>query len=267
MTVVEKEKQRARVSSRLAWLVTLVLAAYGCSHSRDKERWEAGLAGVYAAQVPRFLNGPMSALLTNSAGFTARVSIETDSFTARDGFNSGELFYRSGRLLFAPTQAQNKKVRTGGFAFLWNVGTSSGYVLSGALEGYAPVSSSVHATNIVTQGRTTTEKLEGHPAVREIATVQMDDGSSTSFQVWRASDLNGAPLRIIPTESGIPMTLSLAEIRVGAPPEDAFALPDEFRKYSSPEAMADEIMARQHNLHRKSTGGLDSMDPINPRVR
>jgi hypothetical protein len=35
-----------------------------------------------------------------------------------------------------------------------------------------------------------------------------------------------------------------------APPEQIFALPSDFSKYPTAEALADELAARQHNLRR-----------------
>ena len=221
------------------------------------------MVGVYEAHPPAFLNGPMSVLLTNNSGFTAHVTFQGDSLAARNGLRSGQLFCRGSKLLFAPAQDQPKKTRTAGFAFIWDVATNGGYVLSGALEGYAPVSSSVHATNVVSQAKGQTEKIEGHPAALETVTVQLDDGTSATFDVWRATDLKGFPVRLSSAGSGLPMILTLTDIRLSPPPEDAFARPDDFAKYSSPEEMADEVVARQHNLHRKSPRGLDMMEPIN----
>ena len=61
------------------------------------------------------------------------------------------------------------------------------------------------------------------------------------------------------------MTLTITDIKLSPPPEDAFARPDDFAKYSSPEEMADEVVARQHNLHRKNRG-LDMMEPLNRKT-
>lgn len=247
------------------WVATLALVAVlvlsGCSHSRDRSGSGGYLTGVYEAQPPAFLNGPMSALLTNGPGFTARIAIQNESLSPHSSSKSGQLLSRGSKLLFAPAGSQSKQAKTGGFAFVWDVSTGSGFVLSGALEAYAPVSSSVHPTNIVTQTRQM-EKVDGHPAVLQNATVQMDDGTTATFEVWRATDLNGFPLRITSSGPGIPLTVTFSDIRLTPAPEDAFATPEEFSKYSSPEALADEIVARQHNLHRKSTGGLEPMEPL-----
>ncbi|MGH7967295.1 MAG: hypothetical protein ACREIC_01070 [Limisphaerales bacterium] len=247
------------------WLLVLAFAAAlllcGCSHSRDRSGSGVYLTGVYEAQPPVFLNGPMSVLLTNGPGFTARVTIQGQSFSPRSSPKSGQLFSRGGKLFFAPAGNQTKQAKTGGFAFMWDVASSSGFVLSGALEAYAPVSSSVHPTNVVTETKPM-GSVDGHPATLQNATVQMDDGTTATFDVWRATDLNGTHLRITSSGTGIPLSLALSDIRLAPPPEDVFARPEEFAKYSSPEALADEIIARQYNLHRKSSGGLEPMEPL-----
>ncbi len=255
-------------SKRRSWglWACLVLSAsvlWGCSHSKDYEQYPNGVVGVYEAQPPAFLNGPMSVLLTNRAGYAAHVTVQGDAFAAGGEVKSGQLYCRGNELLFAPVQMQKKQARSGGFAFIWNVADSKGYVLSGALQGYAPVSSSVQPTNVVLQPQPTAERIDGHPATRETAVVQMSDGSSATFEVWRASDLNGLPLRIS-TANPVVLTLTFSDLRPAPPPDDVFALPDDFTKYSSPEALADEVAARQHNLHRKNTGVLEPMEPINP---
>jgi len=251
--------------SGLSFLLFAVMSLVSaCSHSRDYDRREAAFAGVYAAQPPAFLKGAMSILLTNGGGYIAHVTVEGDSFANRDGLKSGQLLCRGSKLLFAPAQNQSdkKQVRAGGFAFIWDTASNSGYVLSGSLEGYAPVSFSVRATNVVVQANGVNEKTAGHPSILEHTVVQFSDGTSATFEVWRATDLNGFPLRIGSAASGIPLTLTFSDIRLAPPPEDVFAPPDDFTKYASPEAMTDEMAARQHNLRRKSTGELEPMQPV-----
>jgi hypothetical protein len=245
----------------LAALAGVILC--GCSHSKD-DRIGGGYAGSYAAQPPAFLNGPMNVLLTNTGGFTAHLTVQGDPFALDDGLKSGQLLCQGSKLVFAPAQNKSKKkqVRAGGFAFIWDVANSRGFVLSGALEGYAPVSASSHATNVVVQPKGAAEKIDGHSATTETAVVNMSDGSSDTFDVWRARDLNAFPVRITATGTGVPVTLLLSDIHLSPPPNEVFAPPEEFTKYSSPEAMADEVVARQHNLHRKSTGSLDQMEPL-----
>jgi hypothetical protein len=230
----------------------------GCSSSKEYERLQNI---TFSAQPPVFLQGPMSALLTNGGGYKARLTVQGDPLAAKDGLSSGQLFCRGSKLLFAPMQKETKKTRSGGFAFMWDVSQAKGYVLSGALEGYAPISSSIRSTNIVSQVKNPSERVDGRAAVLETAVVQMDDGSAGNYQVWRAPDLKGIAVRVTSTAAATPLTLTLSDIKLEPPPEDAFILPDEFTKYSSPEALADEVAARLLNLRRKNTGPLEPAPP------
>jgi len=225
-------------------LFSLIMLS-GCSHSHEAELRDAGIVGNYAAEPPTFLTGPMGVLLTNASGYGAHVTAQNESLGGPQGVNSGQLFCRGTKLLFAPISSEPKKkqARGGGFAFIWDVSSGSGFVLSGALQAYAPVSSSVHATNVVKQG--------GGTAL-QTATVQMSDGTAMTFQILPGTDALGVPGRITGSGSRMPLALSLSNVRAGVPPEDVFIPPDDFTKYANPEAMADEIAARQRNLRRKT---------------
>src|ERR1051326_8619831 len=119
-------------------LVVLLVIGFGCSHSREAELREMGMVGNYAAEPPTFLTGPMGVLLTNGSGYSARATIQNEALGSAQGATSGQLFCRGSKLLFAPvaTESKKKRAREGGFAFIWDVSTGRGFVLSGALQAY-----------------------------------------------------------------------------------------------------------------------------------
>ena len=203
-----------------------------------------GFVGNFAAEPPTFLTGPMGVLLTNGSGYSAHATVQNESLGAPQGVNSGQILCRGSKLLFAPASGEPKKKqgRGGGFAFIWDVATGRGYVLSGALQAYAPVSSSVHATNVV---------RESQSSALANATVQMSDGTTQNFQC-SPGEAAGVPGRISAIGGQLPLVVSLSALHTGLPAEDIFTPPDDFSKYSSPEAMADELAARQRNLRRKA---------------
>jgi hypothetical protein len=186
----------------------------------------------------------MGVLLTNGTGYSAHLTVQNESLGTPQGVNSGQLLCRGSKLLFAPASNEPKKkqARGGGFAFIWDVASGHGYVLSGALQAYAPVSSSVQATNVV---------RENQSAAPANASVQMSDGTTHNFQC-SPSDLAGVPGRISGIGGQMPLVISLSNISREIPAEDTFTPPDDFSKFSSPEAMADELAARQRNLRRKT---------------
>jgi hypothetical protein len=222
----------------------LLILVSGCSHSSDNELREVGIVGNYAVEPPTFLTGGMGVLLTNGSGYSAHAIVQNESLGTPEGVNSGQIFCRGTKLLFAPgtTEPKKKQAKGGGFAFIWDVASSSGYVLSGALQAYAPISSSVHATNVVRQSQ------NAGPAN---TTVQMSDGTTQNFQ-YLPGDVPGVPGRISATGGAMPVVISLSNVRMEVPSEDVFIPPDDFSKYSNPEAMAEELAARQRNLRRKA---------------
>ena len=228
----------------LLLLVSALILVSGCSHSSESELREIGFVGNFAAEPPTFLTGPMGVLLTNTSGYSAHLTVQNESLGTPQGVNSGQLLCRGTKLLFAPASAEPKKkqARGGGFAFIWDVATGRGYVLSGALQAYSPVSSSVHPTNVV---------REGQSAALANASVQLSDGTTHNFQCT-PSDLAGVPGRLSAIGGQMPLVISLSTVRSQVPAEDVFTPPDDFSKFSSPEAMADELAARQRNLHRKT---------------
>jgi hypothetical protein len=222
----------------------LVLLLSGCSHSSDTELREAGIVGTYAVEPPTFLTSGMGVLLTNGSGYSAHATVQNESLGGPQGVNSGQIFCRGTKLLFAPgsTEPKKKQARGGGFAFIWDVASSSGYVLSGALQAYAPVSSSVHATNVV---------RESQSSAPANLTVQMSDGTTQNYQ-FLPGEAPGVPGRISATGGPMPVVISLSNVRTEMPSDDVFIPPDDFSKYSNPEAMAEELAARQRNLRRKA---------------
>src|SRR6516162_10177879 len=89
-----------RAANSLACLAALALLAAGCSHSRKAE--ESGFTRAFAPQPPAFLNGPACVLLTNSGGFSARLTLETEDMVAHQNGGSGQLFSQGSKLFFAP---------------------------------------------------------------------------------------------------------------------------------------------------------------------
>lgn len=243
----------------------LVLLAAGCSHSGDTEDRGRAFVPVSAPLPPAFLTGPMAVLLTNRAGYSAQVEAQTGSLSERERAVSGQLLCRGDKLFFAPAgSADSKKpARNADFSFIWDVSGNSGYVLSEALQGYAPVGASALVTNLLSApGQAAPEKIAGLACTPELATAQLNNGSTASFQVLRATALQGLPVRLSSATNAVPLTVTLSKIRLESPPAELFAPPDGFTKYPSPAAMADEIAVRQHNLRRKSVSPVQLPDGL-----
>ncbi len=205
-------------------------------------------ASSIEALPPSFLTGPVAALLTNVGPFSAHVVMSNDLRMAKN--ISGELFSRDGKLLFAAEPA--KKNPGGAFAYITDLVSHQGFVWSEALQGYAPISLNGAApATLTTHAEDGLTRVNNHPCQVEQTTVQMSDGSASSFRVFRALDLNRLPVQIRPISNTPPFGLSFSKVRSAPPPVDLFTPPGGFTKYDSPEMMVTELIMRQHNLTRR----------------
>jgi hypothetical protein len=154
--------------------------------------------------------------------------------------------------MFAPIPQTKGQKRTG-LGFLWDVGTNGGYVLSEPLQGYAPYTPPLHATQVAISAESAqAEHISGHLCRRCDATVTMSDGSSAQLEVWRAPDLNGFPCRITCQTNPEPFIVEFSRISLRPPAAGAFELPDGFTRFNSPEVMMSEIAVRQRTLRPKN---------------
>jgi hypothetical protein len=229
----------------LAWITC------GCAHSHDNGH---GAEMAISPQAPPFLNGPMAVLLTNAGGFSAHVSLQNHYGTAnaQEAF-SGQLLGRGGQLLFLPVYPNKweRMLRVAGLSFLWDVADGRGYVLSEALQAYAPYSG-YRATNVLfTAGNQAPEKIEGLRCVPKEATVVSSEGAVAVFEILQAPEAKELPLRIAAPAGSAPLVLSLSNLRLAAPAADIFQVPASFTRYESAEGMMSELAVRQANLKRK----------------
>lgn len=240
----------------------LVLAVAGCSGSRPEEVSRA----TESPLPPLFMTGAMSVLLTNGSGFTAHVSAAglTLPGDVAGRVSTGHLLCRGNHLLFLPDPKEaSKRYARAGLSFVWDASDGRGFVLSEALQGYAPVSATIRPTNLVVRPDTgVTARLNGQECKSESATVEMTDGATMQFQVFRAASLNGLPCRIQTlTNSGF-ASIELSKVRLESPPENLFAIPEGFTKYGSAEAMMNELFMRQRYLKSGRSGPAGSELPI-----
>ena len=218
-------------------------------------------------QPPAFLNGPMALLLTNAHGFRAHAMLESGASAKGVEVTAGELMGRGGKLVFAPGPGSSggKRSHLVGSAFIWDVTTSRGYLLNDPMQAYALIPANRQFTNIATSSApngAAPEKISGYPCQPAQATVAASDGSVTGFRLWRATDLNGLPVRITRASEGLPLTLTLSKVRLETLPDDLFLPPNGFVKYDSTEGLMNELAARQQNLiKRRPTYRTEGSEP------
>ena len=243
--------------------IALVILAQGCSGSRKDVTRGPAFVKVYTPEAPRFLNGPVVVLLTNASGFSARVAMGRQPTDLEAPVN-GQLLARGSRLVFLPDQidAREKHIRIAGFGFIWDAASNSGYLLSDALQGYAPMAGRLQVTNVVIGPRPgAAEKISGHSCAPATALLQLSNGTNTTYDLLRASDLRDLPMRITSTGNTPPFSLSLTKVRLETPQPDLFEPPPSFTKYPSPEVMVDELAMRQNNLRSRPAPPPSELPP------
>ncbi|MEO8429194.1 MAG: hypothetical protein ABI651_19055 [Verrucomicrobiota bacterium] len=237
--------------------VSLLLS--GCAQSQNGGRF-ASWEGFPRAEVPSILTGPVSVLLTNAAGFSAHVTVMQNPATRTNvPARSGNLVAQQGHLFWAPNDLNSRSSKGAdlNLSYIWNVSDNSGYVISDALQGYAPVNFSLRYTNLLvtpSPENSPAEKLEGHRCALEQITVFSSDGTAHRFKTWRAADLNGLPLKIVSADDDNGTTVLLSQVRPERPPADAFEAPNGFTRYESAEAMVNELMRRGRGIKGSTEG-------------
>jgi hypothetical protein len=216
---------------------TVALLTCGCSSSEDR-KYNA-VVETRTPVPPEYLTGPASALFTNSEGFSALVTEDSLATVSGKKIPAGRLVGTGSMLLFAPAKSD--------YTYIWDVSQHSGYMLSGALQGYAPISSPAQVVSLTTTSEAAgpeSDRVNGHPGHEAEVSVAMSDGSVTKFTSWRASDLGGLPVRLSALRPATPLSLQLTDAKLEKISADLFQPPDGFTRFSSVENMMFEKGAR-----------------------
>jgi hypothetical protein len=242
------DRYRGMLSSLLvlagALIVMMVPGCGGSHQAMNLNDLEDSAMGV---KPPRFLAGPTGELLTNVGGFSARITMEISSSSNKVRTVSGTVLGQGTHLLFAPEKGDR--------SFIWDVAGDSGYVLSEALQGYAPISSTERVTtniDVKTSGvGTAVERANGYRCQKGDLVTESSDGSRSRFTVWRADDAKGFPVRIKAVEGWTEFTINFSAIRLESLPGKLFLPPEDFTKYVSADAMMTELSMRQSAVKKR----------------
>jgi hypothetical protein len=180
------------------------------------------------------------------------------------------LLERDGRFIYQPTlQLKGKRARQeGGLFFIWNDAQRSGYVLSEALQGYAPINPELAASNAaitMLDKPGIEEKIAGHDCRRREATIPAPDGTDAHLVLWEAEDQRHFPVRAEWNHGTERMTLDFSEVRLELPPEQLFHPPDGFTSYPSAVALMNELIVRGAVLEKKSQSEDEFTEPSDVR--
>ncbi|MGD0615262.1 MAG: hypothetical protein ABSA69_07470 [Verrucomicrobiota bacterium] len=201
------------------------------------------------------MTGPAAVFLTNLDGFSAQATLTIQTAAAGAHTISGQLLERRGKLFFEPLPGKSagKHADPGQFSFIWDAAAGRGYVLSEALQGYAPFGSTVRfAPPAIQPSAIPVEPFQDHPVNEAMATCPAGNGSPAAFHLLCARDLNGLAVRIESTNEPVPFTLTLSKVRIDRPAEGLFEPPEGFTKYQSEEALLNELAAREQSLRGPS---------------
>jgi hypothetical protein len=229
---------------------TVLLA--GCESQKPRVDFNAE---AMASKIPAFLVGPMSVLLTNEHGYSAFLTLEKPGSLDKKPMLSGQLLGQGNMLMFAP--------QGGDRIFVWNAYEHTGYVFSEALQGYAPFASTLRVTNLSAPSRPSGpafSNINGHPGHEAIVETASNDGDTTKFELWCASDLNDFPVRLLKANAPEPYIINLSKFRLETVKPDIFLPPEDFTKYTSPQAITDELVVRKLNATPRQAAHTPSLD-------
>lgn len=209
---------------------------------------------------PEFMTGPISVLLTNLDGYSARVTVSTPQAEGADRTVTGDFLEREGRMIFQPDVGlKGKRARAAsGMMFMWDANRHSGFVLNDPLQAYAPVSSRYLPTNVVIDpGSAREELIDGHPCRRVEVTVLSAEDAPSRFLVWQDEDAKHFPIRIQSASRLRPTTVSFSDLRIELPSAELFAPPDGYTLYASGVELMNELILRQTSLATRTEHSLD----------
>jgi hypothetical protein len=234
----------------------------GCA---SEQRKEAAMAHMGDETPPDFLTGPASAALTGFDGFSA--DVVATSLSSPGGVATGQVIERQGRLIVQPMSTANVKkgkIVRGGMFFIWDSVAQHGYVVSEALQGFAPITASCQITNVAPENKEPVpEQVNGHPCHRLEKRVALSDGSTAKLTEWHADDLNRFPVRIRAESGGRLEIVDFSAIRFDVPPPELFLPPGEFTQYATSAALISELIIRESGFRTGPVGQTNQGLPAN----
>jgi hypothetical protein len=240
MHISAKDLWRRRFRTKAAvWPVALgaalMLCAGGCTSTHSEFDPMHEPVQRLLPRLTEAVTGRAAGLLTNLNGFHGQFAINFGTAGENQMTVTGELFERDGKLCFVPVfkKAKRKNLDAGAFSLIWDAAGKQGYVLSEALQGFAPVAG----------GEDTNQPAE--------------------LRVERAHSMNGLATRIESLDPLRPFTLTLSDVRPGLSSPDLFVPPDDFTKYESEGALLGELAARQRTVASEGRRQDGDLGPYN----
>jgi len=223
---------------------------------------------MQSLSAPQFLVSPVMALMTNTEGFAAHVSVQNAGGSG-PALLEGRLFGRGSRLLFVPevpTRVFSKRKAAEQTSYSWNAALGEGFIFNEALQGYAPFSRPGRPTAVeLGDIGAVYEKIGGQRCRKRQAVISTSDGAKIEAAVWLSSELKGFPMQI--KASNGQLVCVFTEVSLAPVALAAFLPPDGFTAYASPDAMLSALLERQNAMRKdiwEDTLAPDEADPGAP---
>jgi len=90
------------------------------------------------------------------------------------------------------------------------------------------------------------DTINGQACARQLVTIVSKDGQKNEATTWEATALNNFPVRISFKPQDSTMVMSFTEVALGAPPEDQFKVPADYKEFDSVSSLMSEAMTRAY---------------------
>ena len=234
--------------AKLAGLLGLFWTA-GCAHDRQNIYGSTG-AAVMIAQATAVTAVPMALLLNNGTTYSGEFTLTSQDPAGRIGRLTGPLLASGDKLRLEFTEFNGKPLPAGSVDLIWDGPARQGYLLSEALQGYAPVYHEVQHTNVITEiVPGSSRRIAGHATEKAEAIIEYRDGHTLVVEVIRAKDLGNLPLKMQFLESPVTFTLALTKIERTTLIDPVFMPPNGFTAFPSSLVLIDELASRLQEVY------------------
>ena len=234
----------------------------GCSSSTPPSGFARGQVADLLPKLALVTTGPLAVVLTNAETVSADFTLTITAGGGAPTKLSGRLLAGGGKLrLAADFSPSHRRLAADECAVIWDETAGQGYVVSEALQGYAPLAGVVHFTNVLTRVVAGgPDRMEDHPVDQANLTLLGENDQMFRLLASRALDLGRLPVGIQSLNGPDLFTLTLSNIQRVRPGANDFLPPDGFTKFAAAGALIDELAIRQQNVFGGS-GGVSGGQP------
>ncbi|MGN6553455.1 MAG: hypothetical protein ACTHLW_07010 [Verrucomicrobiota bacterium] len=222
------------------------------------------------------INAAMAKLFGENSAFSATLRNEIQPPKGEPMTIPGKISFDHGKSRFEMNLSDSKGMPPQAVAQMKSMGMEkvvnitrpdqkSIYILYPGLEAYAEMpmqdtnAASSEAEFKVETTELGKETVDGHPTVKNKATVTDAEGKQHDFTVWNATDLKKFPVKIETADQGTSVTMSFQDVKLAKQDASLFEPPSSYKKYGSMmEMMQTEMMKRMNN------GAGGAMPPSQP---